>query len=479
MDKDKSLNKTAFKAGTFFIVSQILVRGLSFLVVPFYSRFLTTEQFGLFKVFESWLLILVPVVSLGLYRSVEVALYDYKDEFANFTSNIVFLGAILFMLFSGLCLILRKRILVLLGFTDWMLYIALLYIFTEFVYMCFMRREKQLMRYKKSFAYTVIVLPMSTLISVMMMLYVYYSKRSQSNMLFCRIAGYYIPVIIAGLVLAILMMKKIKWSNLLTDWRYGLLFSIPLVFELVSIQTMNQIDKIMIQRMVGNAESGIYSMATTVSFIVWVLEDSVWSAWQPWLFTKISTHEENDIKKSWQVLMHTFGVISLFLVSLSPEIILIFGGQKYKMAMYIVAPLVCSTLFRFYSYSYSALQNFYKKTIYVSIGTCLVMFINIVVNYFGIKYYGYIAAAYATAFSYLMLLLIMAFFEKKIIGTKIFPLSKTFLISLIYFILCVFIIFTYDLNIIFRYVMITVIMFVFIVFNYRKIFRLVSALKKK
>ena len=48
--------------------------------------------------------------------------------------------------------------------------------------------------------------------------------------------------------------------------------------------------------------------------------------------------------------MHMFGILSWILVMLAPEEILILGGAKYKMAVWLIAPMVSGTLFRFYSY---------------------------------------------------------------------------------------------------------------------------------
>ena len=53
--KDESLNKLAVKSGIFFVVCQMLIRGISFATTPIYTRLLSTEQFGQIRVYESWL----------------------------------------------------------------------------------------------------------------------------------------------------------------------------------------------------------------------------------------------------------------------------------------------------------------------------------------------------------------------------------------------------------------------------------------
>ena len=133
--------------------------------------------------------------------------------------------------------------------------------------------------------------------------------------------------------------------------------------------------------------------------------------------------------------MHGFGLISWFLVMLAPEVILILGGKRYYDVIWLVTPMVTGTLFRFYSYSYTAIQNYHKKTEYVALGTLLAMVVNVILNYVCILQFGYQAAAYTTAVSYFLLLLLQGWLELKITGQRIIPLGTTVKISLLYFVL--------------------------------------------
>ena len=215
-------------------------------------------------------------------------------------------------------------------------------------------------------------------------------------------------------------------------WKYGLAFSLPLIPEALSIQIMNQSDKIMIQKMISQEAAGVFAIATTISFVIWILEDSVWNAWIPWLYAKISEGAEHEVEKPWTSVMHLFGLLSWILVMLAPEEILILGGAKYKMAVWLIAPMVSGTLFRFFSYSYSALQNYYKRTQYVAAGTISTMVLNVALNYICISRFGYMAAAYTTAFSYMVLLIVQGILEHKITGMVIVPLHKTVGIAIVY-----------------------------------------------
>lgn len=430
-----SLNQKAFKAGIFYIISQLFVRGITFLTTPLFTRLLSQEQFNQYKLFESWLLIFGPVMSLCLYRSVERAKYDVKDKFHAFVSAVQTLSYASITVFFVLFLFFKDPLTSLCSMTDFMLYIAFLYTYAHTSIMFYQRREKQMMRYKASTTFTAVTVIPATLLAVLLVI-IGKQTGHAALLLPLRIAGYYIPMIIGGLIIAFLLLIQGRTFIDFSYWKYALCFSLPLIPEALSIQIMNQADKLMVTKMTGDIHGSVVSLATTVSYIIWILEDSVWNAWLPWMYEKLSRKEGKEIQNYWRILMHMFGLISFGLVLFAPEIILILGGKKYADAVYLIAPMVTGTLFRFYSYSYTAIQNYHKKTGFVALSTVSVMFLNVALNYIFIQLYGYQAAAYTTAFCYLVLMIMQAVMEKKLTGEQIIPLSKTILISCTWFVLC-------------------------------------------
>jgi O-antigen/teichoic acid export membrane protein len=383
----------------------------------------------------------MPVMSLCLWRSVERAKYDVKDKFNEFVSSVQTLSYLSITVFFILFLVFKDTVFRIsamfsLTLTDFMLIVAFLYTYAHCSIFYFQRREKQMMRYKASTTFTALTVVPSTVLSVVL---IYLGRKTghEDMLVTLRIGGYYIPMIIGGFIAGLILLVQGRRLVNLTYWKYALRFSLPLIPEVLSIQIMNQADKLMVTSMVGEIPGSIFALATTVSYIIWILEDSVWNAWLPWMYEKISRDESSDIERYWVVLMHCFGIISWLLVLFAPEIILILGSKKYEAAIYLIAPMVTGTLFRFYSYSYTAIQNYYKKTGFVAASTVSVMFLNVVLNYTFILLFGYQAAAYTTAFSYLVLMCIQAFMEKKLTGEQLIPLSKTLLISCGYFLLCI------------------------------------------
>lgn len=430
-NQSASLNKMAFTAGFFFIVAQLLARGFNFIVTPIYSRLLSEAQYGIVTTYESWLLIAYTVMSLCLWRSVDVAKHDFPDDYNGYVSSVHTLSYISIAIFFGICMIFKKQVMAFCDMDDLMFYMLFLYVFTYTSMLYVQRRDKQVMRYKFSTAATILTIIPGTVLSIILI----YNGRIQGlyeELVHRRIVGYYLPQIIGGGLIAILIWWQGKKFFNKKYWKYGLAFSLPLIPEALSVQIMNQSDRILIKKIVGDTAAGRFSLGMTISYVIWILEDSVWNAWIPWLYEKIAREETEDVIKPWTTVMHMFGLLSWLLVVLAPEEIFILGGERYRAAVWLVSPLVTGTLFRFYSYSYSAVQNYYKRTQYVAMGTIGAMVLNLVISYIGIAAFGYMAAAYMMAISYFALLLLQGFLEHKITGMVIVPLGKTVKISLLY-----------------------------------------------
>lgn len=432
-----SLNRLAVKAGLFYVFAQLLVRGITFLVTPFLTRLLTNEQYNDIRVYESWLLIAVPTLSLCLWKSVDRAKYDMKERYNEYVSASQTLSFLAIGTVFAVSLFFKEEIKAICNcdMNDLMFYMAFFYIFAYTAILFFQRREKQLMRYKMSTLVTSLTVIPATLLSLLL---IWFGKNAgySEHLVSLRVIGFYVPHVIGGAIIAVLIWKQGKKSFSRSYWKYGLLYSLPLIPEAISIQIMNQADKIMVTNMIGKQASSFITLGTTVSFIIWILEDSVWNAWLPWLFEKMSRNEASDVEKPWTIIMHAFGILSWMLVLISPEIVLVLGGRNYSPTIYLIAPMLCGTLFRFYSYSYTAVENYHKKTGFVAAATVGTMLLNVILNYFCIRHFGYQAAAYTTAFSYFVLMLVQGWLEYRITGTIIIPMKKSVLICIAYFMLC-------------------------------------------
>ena len=63
-------SNNAIKAGLWYTIGNILVKGIAFLTLPLFTILMDTEQYGLYNTFAAYVSIGAVIVSLGLPSSV-------------------------------------------------------------------------------------------------------------------------------------------------------------------------------------------------------------------------------------------------------------------------------------------------------------------------------------------------------------------------------------------------------------------------
>lgn len=429
MTEKKQKDLMAIKAGIWYVISQLLVRSISFIATPIFSRLLSTAQFGQVKVFESWLQILLPILSLSLYSSVEKAMYEFKGELDEYLSSIQFLSILSILGFVVISIPFYNQIKLFLGVNDLLLSIIFLYCCTHAAILCYQKREKLFYRYKSNIGITLLVTVPSFIIAILAVLWGIHQGYTDYLTQF-RLAGFYLPQIIVGIVIIVLLIMKGKTLFRKDFWSFALRFSIPMIPHLIALQILNQSDKIMIEKLCDASKVGFFSLASTIMYILYLLQNSVGDAFLPWLFEKLDEKKFKEIQLPWFTIILGCCLLSWAIVLYAPEIIRFLGSVKYKDAVYLVPPIVCGALFNFFSFIYTNIERFYRETRLIALASCIAVVMNLTLNYFGIQYFGYIAPAYTTVFCYLVMVIAHGLMVKYITGDFIVPLDKVIYISI-------------------------------------------------
>lgn len=102
MNSVKQLNKKAGKAGVWYTIGNILLKGCLFLSLPVFTRLLTTNDFGIYNTYMAYEGLITAVLGLGLYGTVKNAKLDFEDKFEQYLSSVLslsllFLTVVLFI----------------------------------------------------------------------------------------------------------------------------------------------------------------------------------------------------------------------------------------------------------------------------------------------------------------------------------------------------------------------------------------------
>ena len=91
------------------------------------------------------------------------------------------------------------------------------------------------------------------------------------------------------------------------------------------------------------------------------------------------------------------------IVALAPEVVYVMAGQKYAVAIWVVPPVAMSVLLLYYADLFDCLLFFYESKKFLAIAAIVSAIVNVILNYIFIPRFGFIAAAYTTLISYLLL----------------------------------------------------------------------------
>lgn len=427
--KKTSKGKGALKAGIGYVISQLIVKGASFICTPLFTRFLEPEVFGEVKVYEGWLQILLPILTLSLYTSIERAKYEFKEELDDYVASVQLLITITVIGLFVASLPIIGIVTNLLEMSTAMYITMFLYFITNAAVLNYQRRIKLDYRYKASMLVSLLSILPSLLIALGAVIYSKYVIDSNSTLLYERILGFYIPQIIVGGCVMYLLIRKGKRYFQKKYWEFALRFSLPMIPSQVSVSVLNQSSLIMIKAFTTKTNAAIFSLASNVMYILYVIETAIGDAWLPWLFEKLDSKEYDDLQKPWLMILLGTSFMSWGCIMFAPELIMILGGAKYAESVYIVAPIVTGALFHFFTFSYINIEKFYNSTKTIAFASVMAMIINLVLNYFGIQWFGYQAAAYTSMICYFLIMLFQAVMVKVITGEYIISLTNTLVVS--------------------------------------------------
>ncbi len=177
---------------------------------------------------------------------------------------------------------------------------------------------------------------------------------------------------------------------------------------------LSQSDRIMIGRFCGEAQAGIYSVACYLQTGVTVIISAVNSAFVPWLYERLEKKEYHLIRQRTDHILFFLGLLAFGIVSCSPELIHLMAPEKYYEAIWVVPPVVIGAYFTILYMFCANVEIYYEKRFFLSFATMGAAGLNIILNYWMIPYFGYIACAYTTLFCYLVYGLAHYFFMNRI-----------------------------------------------------------------
>lgn len=417
------------RASIWFLICGFLQKAIIALTTPIFTRLMSTDVFGQYSVYNSWYLILNIIISLNLcggFFMQGLVKFDKKEEF---TSSLLGLTSVLVVFWFVIYLLFRPYINQFTKLDTFKMLIMFITILLNatFNFWAICQRVEYL--YIKLVVVTLIITIGGPVLGIILFNYM-------TDKVLARLIG---SLVIEFIIYTPLYVKIMTLGRKFYDksiWLYGLKLGLPLVPHYLAQNILNSADRIMIQKMVGDSESGIYSLAYSLSLMMTLFSSSLLQTIEPWIYKKIKSEDTEDIPNIAYSTLIFVGLINLILILFAPEIVRIFAPSSYYDAIWIIPPVSMSVFFMYMYSFFATFEFYYEKSSYIASGTIIGALLNVVLNYVFINAFGYYAAGYTTLVCYViyafMHFLIMDKICKKEINKKIYNNKILLIISIIF-----------------------------------------------
>lgn len=416
LNKYKLIPKPA-KATFWAAVCSVVQKCISFLTTPIFTRIMTTDQYGLCSIYDSWYMIILLFTSLSVFQNgFNNAMVKYgkkRDEYVSTCQSLVFLITIVI----GITMLMfNKQFCSLTTLSLKCLIVMILELLFVPAYSLWMARKRFEFEYVGVVVGTLLIAALSPILGVIAVM----TSASRGE---AKIVAFGIVQILAGIFFFVFNYIKGKKIYDKEMWLYTLKLNIPLIPYYLSSIVLAQADRIMINNMEGATPAAIYSLAYTLSLIMTIVSNSINQSLIPYIYNKIKSGEFSVISKIVSLSCLIVCAMNIFLMLLGPELISFFGTKEYYNAQWIIPPVTGSVFFIFLYSMFGVIQMYWGKTNTMVTASVSAAILNIGLNYIGIKYFGYIAAGYTTLFSYVVLSIAYYFRYRKIINEKMNGIS--------------------------------------------------------
>ncbi len=394
-----------------FAISSFASKCIIFLLLPLYTNVLSTEEYGTADLLYNVVNMVYPVMTLSI---VEAALRFAFEK--DVKKNEILTTAISFILGGTLILILISPLRYKFGNEIGAYWYWFVFLFLGYSLQCCFSYYSRGTNKTKLFAVQGIVHTCLAIILNIILLLVFHM--GIKGYLIASIASYYITVIFVivfgGYFKDIINVHYNK--KLIKDM---LIYSVPIIPSSVAWWINTSADRYFIIGIIGIGASGVYSAANKIPSILSVVTEIFNQAWQ---ITAIKSFEDNDKISFYSEISTYFAVLCIgacsILITLSEFIGKILFAKQYFIGWTYVPVLLFAALFSSLSSFLATIFRTAKKTNILFISTSIGAAVNISLNYYFIKQFGTVGAAYSTLISFIIVFVTRFISSRKIIKIK-------------------------------------------------------------
>ena len=403
MSKKKELAKNTI----IIFAGKVSTQLISFLLLPLYTSYLVTEEYGFVDLITTYVTLIVPIITLELEMSVFRYLVDARKDREE--TKKVFSNNFLILLVSLLIFAIGYLIVT----CFWKFDYRFLILF-DIIICTFSGNFLQIARgvgRTLDYAISCIITGVSTILLNILLIVVF------------RLGAFGMITAIAaanGLGALYLFIRLKMWQyvdfkkkdqKLIKEMYH---YSIPLVPNGISWWIVNASDRTIITAILGTAANGIYAVSNKFPTILSSLLGIFNLSWSESAALYINSPDRDEFFSDISnTVTKLFTCLGVGMIACMPFVFPILVNSSYDEAYYYIPILVLGAVFNVIICLYSAVYIAKKMTKQVATTSILGAVINIIINIGLVHFIGLYAAALSTAISYFVMMVYRHYDLKK------------------------------------------------------------------
>lgn len=400
------------RAALWFTIAGVTLKVVATITTPIFTRLMSTEQFGLVSVYNSWLAVLAVATTLRLSAAVfNKGMSKYPEGREAFTVTMQTITTVLVLLLGVLYLVFSTWANSVTGLSTLISVALLAELLMTPAVTFWAQRERYDFNYRSVVTVTLVMSVGAAILGVVAVL-------AAEDKATARILAGSVVQVAVGAVLYVWNLKRAGTPFVPEYARFAIGFNAPLVPHYLSMYALDQLDRIMIAKLIGLSAAGVYSVGYTVGLAIRVATDSLSSALIPWQYRRLEEGHLATVERRLTQVLVFYSILVLLFIAIAPEFVAILGGSKYAGATYVVPPVAVATYFIFIYTVLGNVEIYYDSNVMMVYGSVIAAVVNVLLNVMFIPRYGYVAAAYTTLACYAGLASAHFLYARKVVAAR-------------------------------------------------------------
>lgn len=409
MNKKKQLAKNTL----IIFLGKVCTQLISFFLIPLYTAYLATDEYGIVDLVQTYVTLLVPIITMELEMSIFRYLVDSRTDSKN-TKKLISNNFYILRFCLSLFIILYLLVICFIDIPfKWIILVDIIVCVLSGNFLQVARGMGKI----TDFSISCILTGLTTVISNIILI-CFVGLKSEGMIISMALAN--------GLCSLYLFIKLKLYKNIdfkLVDKKLikdMYKYSLPLVPNGISWWIVNISDRTIISFVLGAGANGLYAISNKFPTIISSLSGVFNLSWSESAALHINSEDRDEFFTDiTNTVIKLFTALGIGMLACMPFVFPIMVNKQYADAYNYIPFLVIATVFNVVICLYSQVYLAKKLSKQVATTAILGAIINILVNVVFIKSIGIYAAALSTTISYFVMMVYRHFDLKKYINIKI------------------------------------------------------------